>query len=479
MKYNKIYPLFTAVILLLGVTSCKKELAKINKNPNAVEDPQPAYLLSGAVASTAQAYWNVNESNPTNLFVQYWAAIQYTEEDRYIFTSSSFQDLWDALYQGSIVNLDKIISLAKENENTNYQGVALVLRSWNFCLLTDAFGDVPYSQAIQIDEHIDTKYDKQEEVYHGILKDLKKAQTLLDPNGEAIQGDIIYNNDISLWKKFDNALRLRIALRIADRQPDSAKAVLTDITQAGNNYISSNDETAEVVFDGAPNDNPLYEAFLTRQDYRISKTIVDQLFQLNDPRLPIYAAPTEDPTPATYVGIPNGLLAGDASALGISKTSQPGDYFLDENAPAVIMSYSEVLFDRAEAAARDLTQENAAQLYKKAITASLEQYGIDQNAINTYLAQSDVQFNKNNYKKSIGVQKWIALFGQGLEAFAEWRRLDYPQLQPAVAGVLNGEMPSRIIYPGTEQSLNKEGYQGAIENQGPDKLTTKLWFDTH
>ena len=75
------------------------------------------------------------------------------------------------------------------------------------------------------------------------------------------------------------------------------------------------------------------------------------------------------------------------------------------------------------------------------------------------------------------LQKWIALFGQGLEAFAEWRRLDYPELRPAAAGALNGNMPMRFIYPGTEQSLNPENYQAAVANQGPDVLTTKLWFD--
>ncbi|TAN01755.1 MAG: SusD/RagB family nutrient-binding outer membrane lipoprotein, partial [Chitinophagaceae bacterium] len=140
---------------------------------------------------------------------------------------------------------------------------------------------------------------------------------------------------------------------------------------------------------------------------------------------------------------------------------------------------AEVLFDRAEAAARGFTNENAATLYKEAITASLQQYNVSQSDIDKYLAQPEVQYNPDNFKESIGVQKWIALFGQGLEAFAELRRLGYPQLKPAVAGVLNGKMPLRFIYPGTEQSLNKIGYQQAIGNQGPDLLTTRLWFDVN
>ncbi|PLW91104.1 SusD/RagB family nutrient-binding outer membrane lipoprotein, partial [Mucilaginibacter sp.] len=188
---------------------------------------------------------------------------------------------------------------------------------------------------------------------------------------------------------------------------------------------------------------------------------------------------TKDATAQTYVGIPNGLLVGDASNLGFTKTSKPGTYFLAPTAPAVILSYSELLFDRAEAAARGFTTDNAADLYNQAITASLKQYGIADNDISTYLAQAAIQYDAGNYKKAIGNQKWLALFGQGLEAFAEWRRLDYPQLQPAVAGTLGGKLPQRFIYPGTEQSLNGTNYQAAVASQGTDVLTTKLWFDVN
>jgi len=413
------------------------------------------------------------------LFVQYWAKIQYTDPDRYIYTNSSFQELWTVGYSKSIVNLNQIIRLADAQGNTNYKGVALVLRSWTFSLLTDAFGDIPYKQAANIDQSITPAYDTQKDVYYGILDDLKAAQAALDPSGKAIAGDIIYANNITLWKKFANSLRLRIALRIADRDAAKAKQVLDDIQAEGSGYISSNSEIAQLVYLDSPNQNPVSNLFDTRDDYRISKTIVDKLVSLNDPRLPIYASPTQDPTPQTYVGIPNGLLVGDASSLGFTKTSKPGAYFRAPHAPAVIISYAEVLFDRAEAAARGLTTEDPATLYNQAVTASLQQYGVADAAVATYTALPAVQYDPANYKKSIGEQKWIALFGQGLEAFAEWRRLDYPQLQPAVAGTLGGKLPVRFIYPGTEQSLNGTNYKAAIADQGADLLTTKLWFDVN
>lgn len=464
--------------LLLATASCKKELANINKNPNATENPQPDYLLTAAEKLTADAYWGVdNNLNSSLLFIQHWAKIQYTDPDRYIFNNSSFTSLWKTLYGQSITDLNKVISIGDNLPNNNYKGVALTLRSWVFQILTDAYGDIPYKQAGKIDSFLTPAYDAQRDVYLGLLADLKTAQTLLDPSGPTIGGDAIYGGNIANWKKFVNALRLRIALRIADQEPTLAKQVLTDIQSEGGNYFSSNSDLAALVYQDSPNQNPVSLTFDTRQDYRISKTIVDRLATLNDPRLPIYAQPTDD-APHGYVGVPNGLLTGDANNLGLSKTSRPGDYFRAPHAPAVILSYAEVLFDLSEAVSRGFITGDAAGLYNQAVLASLAQYGIkDATVTANYLGQASVQYNAANYKQSVGNQKWIALFGQGLEAFAEWRRLDYPQLNPAVAGTLGGKMPLRFIYPGSEQSLNGANYKQAVADQGADLLTTKLWFD--
>lgn len=209
----------------------------------------------------------------------------------------------------------------------------------------------------------------------------------------------------------------------------------------------------------------------------MSKTIVDKLRSLNDPRLGIYADTTTTSTPEKYIGVPNGLTASDASNLGFARTSRPGIYFRDPHAPAVILSFSETLFGLSEAVSRGFITGDAADYYQKAIRASLEQYNIGNDQIVSYLSQTAIKFDSNRYKKSIGEQKWIALYGQGLEAFAEWRRLDYPQLTPAKAGALNGKIPLRFLYPGTEQSLNGTSYKEAIARQGSNTLLTKLWFD--
>lgn len=476
----KKYSIYILLGLSLFTVSCKKDLEKINKNPNAAENAQPDYLLTAAIKNTADSYWGTaNTMNSSLLFVQHWAKIQYTEEDRYIFSNSSFQDLWNTGYSRSLTNLNRIIEQGDKLNQPNYKGVALVLRSWVFLLLTDAYGDIPYKQAGNINEYVTPEYDSQKDVYLGLLDDLKTAASLLDPSAKAIAGDILYNGNIGRWKKFANSLRLRIALRIADREPQKAGSVIAELLAVADPFISGNTENAQLVYLTSPQQNPVNALFETRDDYRVSKSVVDRLLQLNDPRLPVYASKTQATTSQEYVGVPNGLSNGDASNLGFAKTSKPGTYFLAAQAPAVILTYAEVLFNRAEAAARGFSTENAADLYLQAIKASLKQYNIADDAVNNYVLQTAVQYDAANFKKSIGEQKWIALFGQGLESFSEWRRLDYPVLSPAVAGVLNGKMPLRFIYPGTEQSLNGANYKKAVERQGADLLTTKLWFDVN
>lgn len=468
-------------LFLVAVSSCKKELEGFNKNPNAAENPQPDYLLTAAEKTSADAYWGAdNNFNSSLLIVQQWAKIQYTDPDRYIFSNSSFVSLWNTGYSQVLTNLNAIIQLPEEKSNSNYKNVAVILRSWVFQQLTDVYGDIPYKQAGNIDEYVTPEYDAQKDVYEGLLSELKIAVAALESTGKPISGDVIYNGNIDEWKKFGNALRLRIAFRIADREPDLAKTEIADALGGGIGVIGSNAETAQLIYGDAPQQNPASAWFDTRDDYRISKTIVDKLYALNDPRLPVYASKPTDLSVTNYVGVPNGLTTSDASNLGLAKTSKPGAYFLAPHAPAVIFSYSEALFYQAEAVARGFISGDAAGLYNQAITASLNQYGItDATVVGQYLAQTDVAYNAANYKKSIGDQKWIALFGDGLESFAEWRRLDYPELTPGPAAVLEGKIPVRFIYPGTEQSLNGDNYKKAVASQGADLPTTKLWFDVN
>ncbi|RYU79962.1 SusD/RagB family nutrient-binding outer membrane lipoprotein [Hymenobacter persicinus] len=474
-----------ALPLALGLGSCTKEFEAINTNPNNATTANPAYLLTNAERANIFRLFDIPANQDGGeLIIQHWAKIQYTTEDQYGFRATSYQSIWDGFYAAGLQDFNQLIAIGKQTNNPNLQAVGLVMRSYLFSVLTDLYGDIPYSQALRLGENVLTpKYDSQEAVYTGLLADLKSASSLIQTTGGGVDGDIIFGGNMVKWQKFANSLRLRLAMRIVDAKEATAKAEIAELLNGTTPLMTSNADIAQFKFLGStPNTNPIYENRLTRDDHRISRSIVSVLRRRNDPRLPIYAdKPTCGDSAAFYRGVRNGLTTSAASALGpLCSTSKVGAYFLAPTAPGVLQTYSEVLFLKAEAIARGYVTGVAATEYQNAIKASMEQYGItDAAAITTYLAQPNVVYNAANYKESIGVQKWIALFGQGVEAWSEWRRLDYPKLPVAAtpAAAAAGKIPVRFRYPANEQSINTASRAEAVARQGADLITTKLWWD--
>lgn len=473
MKIKTIYTYLLLPLLVFGFNSCDDQLAEINKNPNATENPQPAYLLSAAQYHAAQWFLgNDLNYNAALLWDQHWAKIQYTEPDCYNVTTSSFSSVWDDGYATIIADLNAV-----ENSNlgnANYRAVAKIWRSWTFLQLTNLFGNIPYSQYAK---KVTPAYDNQEDVLKGLLGELQTAADSLKSTNGSVSGDLIYKGDITSWKRFAQSLRLRIALEIADRDQELASGIIAQLYANRSELISSNSDNANFVFTSSPQWNPWASAFSTRDDQRVSKTLIDKLKDYNDPRLPIYAQLPSDATVTTYQGAANGLSADQANSQGFNKLSRPGTYFLKDNAPAVFFTYSEINFIFAEAAARGIINADAQDFYNKGITASLQQFGVGDNA-DKYLAQTSVAYDASNWAEQIGWQKWISYYGQASDAFTDWRRLGYPKLKAGPSSVLGkGQLPRRFFYPVTEQSLNGSNYKAAIAHQGPDELTTRLWFD--
>ena len=467
--------LILALGITLGLASCDETLSDINKNPNATEDPEPAYLLTSTEYQSAQAYWGSAASyNSTLLWVQQWAKIQYTEPDCYDVDNTDFTSTWNTFYATIISNLNAIEE--QESSSVNQKAVAKIWRSWAYLQLTNFYGAIPYTE---YGKSVTPAYDSQEKVLRGLLQELEDADAALSVNGGTLAGDLVYNNDINKWKKLAKSLRLRIALEIADRDEATAKSLIASLYADRDNLISSNGDNAKFAFAASPQWNPWASAFSSRDDQRVSKTLIDKLKSLNDPRLAIYAQKPQDETVTTYEGAANGLSADLANNQGFNKVSRPGTEFLKDEAPAVFVTYAEVLFTYAEAAAREWINADAEQLYKEAITASLQQQGVtDAATIASYLSQDGVKYDASHWYESIGWQKWIAYYGQGPDAFTDWRRLGYPDLKPGPKSVLAaGEHPHRFFYPSTEQSLNGENYKQAVAEQGADEITTRLWFD--
>ena len=472
-----------AAALALSMSACDEGLTDLNENPNAPEEVGPELLFPQGVTS---AVGNVRGSNAdlhlTSLWAQHFSKIQYVDEDWYQIRPQNNEAYWTNLYSGALQDLTDAMERAEALDRPNQVAPAMIMKAWTFGALTDLYGDIPFSEANRGDEGITSPvYDPQEEVYQGIFTMLEEAAGLIPGTGLGYGGaDPIYGGNVALWEKFANSIRARHALRLSKVDAATAQAELLDALADG--VFENLDEQAVLEWPGdGTNDHPLYNFNVVnnRDDHRISKTMVTQLQNLNDPRLPIYAQRPLDASVPGYVGVENGLSSDSAGQLGLAKTSRIGTRFgYDADAPSILMSYWEVLFIRAEAAARGWTTEDEAALYAAAIRANMQYLGIDNAAITAYLAQSSVAYNPATGLNQIALQKWISLYGQGSEAFAEWRRTGVPTLQPGVAAITNPRVVARrLTYPTIEQSLNKANHDAAVSRQGGADLEDRVWWD--
>lgn len=470
------------VALMFSASACTEKFDTLNTNPNAPSVATADLFLPHGIQSAVDAYWGGSLGMDIgNLIPQYWARIQYTDIDQYSITSSVYSDAWQTFNIESLADYQRIYKLGVEIKNPNYQAVALIMRSWVFSLLTDIYGDIPYTQAIQgLEGVLQPKYDTQKDVYAGIVKELKMANDMIDATdkSKAIAGDILFSNDLVKWKRFANSLSLRILNRMLSKT-DAAMDVKTEINRilsdpAKYPVIGSNAENIQLNYlDATNNNNPINQNRKTRDDHRVSATLVNKLATLKDARLAVYADKPADG--GDYKGVPNGLSNADANALGLSKTSKVGAYFVAATAPGVIMSYAELLFIKAELAYKGITAAgDVTANYTNGITMSHSQYKLTVGS--DYLTANALKTGTEGYKQ-IMEQKWIALYGQGIEAWTEFRRTGIPELKPAVVNVNGGVIPTRLPYPGSEESLNYTNFSEALKQQGGvNDLKMKLWF---
>jgi len=479
-KFNlkKYIPALCLTALLL--TACDNGFEEVNANPNAPEVVTPDLLLPHGIESAVDLYWGSSLGMDVgDLYAQYWARIQYTDVDRYIVSQDIIDNSWRDLYIESLADFQRIYSLGQESGNSNYTAIALIMRSWVFSLLTDTYGDIPYSQALQgLDKQLSPAYDAQKDIYAGMIAELKAANDMIVVGGSAVSGDILLNGQMDKWKKFANSLSLRLLNRMLDKSdaPIDVKAEMERISSDPAKYpvFTSNDDIVALKYLAAqPNNNPINQNRITRDDHRVSATLVDKLASLQDARLGVYANKPE--AGGDYKGVPNGLLVSEANALGLARTSKVGTYFTSATAPGVIMSYAELLFIKAEAAYKGVgAAGDPAVNYTEGIKESFKQYGLTVD--DAYLATTAYKGGAEGYTQ-IMEQKWIALYGQGIEAWTEQRRTGIPHLQAPVASTNNGLIPTRLPYPSSEESLNFSNFKEALDRQGGvNDKTMKLWW---
>lgn len=471
------------IIILSGlacsllVSSCKKDLTDLNndpKNPTSV----PSYSLftyGQKQLADELASANVN-TNIFRLWSQHWTQTTYTDESNYdLATRNIPQNWWHDMYRDVLRNLEDSRMLIPSDvldpvTRKNQLAIIDILKVYTYHYLFTTFGDVPYSQALDI-SNTQPSYDDAKTAYAALMAKLDAAIANLDATGESFGGaDIMYNGDVASWKTFAASFKLKMAMMMADYDAAAANTAVQAAVATG--VISSNADNAVYTYLSAPpNTNPIWVDLVEsgRKDFVAGATLIDMMNTMNDPRISMYF--TTD-AGGLYSG---GIIGANNNYATFSK---PSDMITDPAHTYTLMDYSEVEFLLAEAAARGMTVSGTAQShYDAAVTASITAWGGTSGAAAIYLAQPSVAYDGTNYKKSIGTQKWIALYDRGHDAWTEWRRLDYPAIT-APPGAISAT-PLRFTYPVSEQNLNKKNYETASTGLGGDKVTSKLWFDKY
>ena len=404
-------------------------------------------------------------------------------------------------YPNELEDFKKVIVNGVAAKDPGQWAPASIMTTWDFSYLTNTFGDIPYFQALAGDSIGGTTtpaYDSQKSIYADFFAKLDAASKALSgAKGDLGSADPIYGGDPASWQAFANSLRARLAITFVNVDPATTSAQLKAAFAAPGGLITTNAQNANFAWpgDGVYN-NPWSDFFKTRDDNRMSQTLINIMNADNDPRIGDLRA-ADFRYHNTYAGMPNGLAAATAgkyanTASRIGAALFPGatayGFFGGSGAsfPSFIMTAAEVNFIEAEAAERGLgglTPGQAAGFYNAAITASMQQWGVtDQTAIANFLANPNVAYKGGVAGlDQIAVQKWVALFTDGGEAWTEWRRTCQPATIIPGPSATNSTVPRRFMYPPTEFTSNGASVSAAVSALGVngDTFNGRMYWDTN
>lgn len=476
---KKIYIISFLFIALLGI-GCNKDFDTYNDNPKQPSDVSPNFLFAGAQRQLSDVMTNSNVNNNIfRLIAQQWTQTTYVDESRYnLATRQIPQNFWNSMYVDVIKGLtdcqakiptqdEKFVSKAVQQ---NQNACADILIVYAYSVLTTTFGDIPYSQATDIN-NVYPIYDKQSDILPKLIARLDADIARLDASTEAFgSNDLMLKGNIDGWKKFAYSLKLRLGMLLADVDPALAKTTVAD---AATKSITSNSENVTFAYLGSPpNTNPIWVDLIqsNRKDFIAADTFVNLLSDLSDPRLSVY-----------FTTDAKGSYSGGIVGRGnnYSAFSKPGSRITSQSLEFVFMDFSEVSFLLAEAAERGFISGTPADYYNAAIKASMEYWGVSGTAADKYLADKNVAYAtaSGDWKQKIGTQKWLALYNRGFEAWTEIRRLDTPKLKLPYKA--NSVFPNRYTFPTQEKNLNTTNVNNAIKAMGmtADNVGQKLYWD--
>jgi hypothetical protein len=503
--------IFAGAILILALVACKKDLLKTNTDPNSVSVDvfNPNNLLT-----TTQLYYTGSPDNGIEVeeteiqgagcFIQHWASTSgYFFGDKYLLSLGGWGSYFDHAYSYQVKNAVDLYHITSgKAEYKNLHQISRLMKALVFERLTDIYGDIPYSEAGEayFSKVYFPKYDKQQDIYADLLKEVEQATDSLDVNGDHPTGDLFYSDaddQIEKWQRFGHTLLLRMAMRLTKVDPATAQSYVRKLQGL---TMASNDDNA-IVQHGADQltINKAYRGIAGDGDIRLSgqfsKAFIDSMKNNNDPRLPrISFVPKTGSTKITdQYGLPNGYDAGN-TIHGVKNSpgwrgnlnlySRPSDIIFNATAPTFILTYAESELLLADAAKR-WGIGNAATHYRNGTLAAIAQmssYGeaasVDEEAANAYYAAHP--YNDARGLVMINTQFWLSTFFNDFEAWSNYRRTGLPALVPSdyPSSQSKGAIPRRMGYSTTEKQINTANYNAAVAAlPGGDKLTSRMWWD--
>lgn len=468
-----------AFIALATLWSCHTDQEYENLNidgKNPVEVPAN-FLFNGASVRLARQMASPNVNlNIFRFISQYLTATTYLDEPNYDLNVRNIPaNHWSVLYRNVLYDLKDAKRFVNEDETLSQANKDArlaqieVIQVYTWQVLVDTFGDIPYSEALNPNENTLPAYDDAATIYADLLSRIEAAAPALQ-EGNGFATDPIYGGDMNKWYKFANSVHLKLAMRLADSNPQLSQTNAETAVSRG--VFESNEDNADVAFDEAPPyTNPLWNDLVQsgRSDYVVANTIVDYLNDLEDPRRPELF---QDNIEGGYVGGEYGSNNDFGSHTHI------GTRFLDPTLPGILQDYVEVRFLQAEAAERGYNIPGSAEEhYNAAVTASILFYGGTEEQAAAYLAQPEVAYDSAQWREKIGLQFWIAMFDNPFEGWAVWRKYDAPELN--IAGQSQRPVPLRYTYPIPETNLNETNYNAAASAIGGDDQQTPIFWDVN
>lgn len=485
------------IILALGsclLFSCTKDFDKINTDPNRPKEITPGVMLGQL------QYRMVNSVlSDSRFFTHELMQVDAPRVSpggggvhRYIIAPG--EGIWTSFYT-YMADVEDIYKMADGLQDNNYKAIALVYKSWAFSILTDLYGDIPYSEATKGGEaNFLPVFDQQKDIYPKLLDNLALANDLFDASKPLTYGgDMLYksattaaavNPGIVKWKKFCNSLRLRLLLRLTKRQGEiDVRSQISAMLADPQKYpmFGSNDDEAIFRYTGAfPYYNPFYNTRTLewRDGAYFTEFFINKMNADNDPRRAVLANQVTVNGSQQYRGIKSGYAAGVEYAVGDNSS------YLDalKTAPnlGIMMTYAELLFIKAELALNGYnTGGTAEEFYKNGILASMKQWNATVPA--GYLDQAGVVYKTTGTTEEqleqIMLQKYIAFVFVDYQSWFEKRRTGYPVLPRGEGIPATRQFPRRVPYPPYLQSLNPAHLAAAVATMGGDNTDIRVWWD--